>query len=116
MATPKEVRFSDDARQGLLRCVNVLANAVNVTLGPRVRNVVLETVLSSVESETLTPARRSAARGCSASDATIPACTLEVGQRSRVTPRSRTAAIKDGSSAVVAPWAMRRRKPSYGWS
>ena len=42
MATPKEVRFSDDARQRMLRGVNVLANAVKVTLGPKGRNVVLE--------------------------------------------------------------------------
>ncbi len=42
MATPKEVRFSDDARQRMLRGVNVLANAVRVTLGPKGRNVVLE--------------------------------------------------------------------------
>jgi len=42
MATPKEVRFSDEARQAMLRGVNVLANAVKVTLGPKGRNVVLE--------------------------------------------------------------------------
>jgi chaperonin GroEL len=42
MATPKEVRFSDDARQRMFRGVNVLANAVKVTLGPKGRNVVLE--------------------------------------------------------------------------
>jgi chaperonin GroEL len=39
---PKEVRFSDDARQRLLAGVNVLANAVKVTLGPKGRNVVIE--------------------------------------------------------------------------
>jgi chaperonin GroEL len=42
MATPKEVKFSDDARQRMLKGVNVLANAVKVTLGPKGRNVVLE--------------------------------------------------------------------------
>jgi chaperonin GroEL len=42
MATPKEVRFADDARQRMFRGVNVLANAVRVTLGPKGRNVVLE--------------------------------------------------------------------------
>ncbi|MGD8810734.1 MAG: chaperonin GroEL, partial [Gammaproteobacteria bacterium] len=42
MATPKEVRFSDEARQAMLRGVNTLANAVKVTLGPKGRNVVLE--------------------------------------------------------------------------
>ena len=38
----KEVKFSDDARHDMLRGVNVLANAVKVTLGPKGRNVVLE--------------------------------------------------------------------------
>ena len=35
----KEVRFADDARQRMLKGVNVLANAVKVTLGPKGRNV-----------------------------------------------------------------------------
>src|SRR5579872_920609 len=38
----KEVRFSDDARQRMVRGVNVLANAVKATLGPKGRNAVLE--------------------------------------------------------------------------
>ena len=38
----KEVRFSDDARQRMIAGVNVLANAVKVTLGPKGRNVVLD--------------------------------------------------------------------------
>ena len=38
----KEVRFGEDARARMLRGVNVLANAVKVTLGPKGRNVVLE--------------------------------------------------------------------------
>lgn len=38
----KEVRFSDDARQRMIKGVNVLANAVKVTLGPKGRNVVLD--------------------------------------------------------------------------
>src|SRR5687768_12426413 len=38
----KDVRFGDDARQRMLHGVNVLANAVKVTLGPKGRNVVLE--------------------------------------------------------------------------
>jgi chaperonin GroEL len=40
--TAKEVRFADDSRQRMLKGVNVLANAVKVTLGPKGRNVVLE--------------------------------------------------------------------------
>src|SRR5256885_8158164 len=38
----KEVRFSDDARQRMFRGVNVLANAVKATLGPKGRNAVLD--------------------------------------------------------------------------
>jgi chaperonin GroEL len=38
----KDVRFSDDARARMLRGVNILANAVKVTLGPKGRNAVLE--------------------------------------------------------------------------
>jgi len=38
----KLVKFSDDARARVLRGVNVLADAVTVTLGPKGRNVVLE--------------------------------------------------------------------------
>jgi chaperonin GroEL len=37
----KEVKFSDEARQLMLRGVNILADAVKVTLGPKGRNVVL---------------------------------------------------------------------------
>ncbi len=38
----KEVRFSTDARDKMLRGVDILANAVKVTLGPKGRNVVIE--------------------------------------------------------------------------
>src|ERR1700749_882467 len=38
----KDVKFSSDARDRLLRGVDTLANAVKVTLGPKGRNVVIE--------------------------------------------------------------------------
>jgi len=38
----KEVKFDTDARNAMLRGVNILANAVKVTLGPKGRNVVLD--------------------------------------------------------------------------
>src|SRR5437764_2056847 len=38
----KEVRFSVDARDKMLRGVNILTHAVRVTLGPKGRNVVLD--------------------------------------------------------------------------
>src|SRR3989449_10731037 len=38
----KEITYSDDCRQSILRGVNKLADAVKVTLGPKGRNVVLD--------------------------------------------------------------------------
>jgi chaperonin GroEL len=38
----KQIIFSDEARQKLVNGVNILANVVKVTLGPKGRNVVLE--------------------------------------------------------------------------
>ncbi len=39
----KEVKFSGDARDKMLRGIDILSNAVRVTLGPKGRNVMLET-------------------------------------------------------------------------
>ena len=38
----KQIKFSEDARQAILRGANILANTVKITLGPRGRNVVLD--------------------------------------------------------------------------
>ena len=38
----KDVRFGDDARSRMIRGVNILANAVKVTLGPKGRNAIIE--------------------------------------------------------------------------
>src|SRR3990170_4706647 len=38
----KDVKFGQDAREKMLRGVDILANAVKVTLGPKGRNVVIE--------------------------------------------------------------------------
>src|SRR3954462_3237862 len=38
----KELRFSEEARSAILNGVNILADAVKVTLGPKGRNVVIE--------------------------------------------------------------------------
>ena len=38
----KDVKFSGDARERMLRGVDILANAVKVTLGPKGRNVVID--------------------------------------------------------------------------
>src|SRR6478609_10314834 len=38
----KDVKFSSDAREKMLRGVDILADAVKVTLGPKGRNVVIE--------------------------------------------------------------------------
>src|SRR5215213_3048253 len=39
---PKQLRFDEEARSSLLRGVNVLAQAVKATLGPKGRNVVID--------------------------------------------------------------------------
>ena len=39
---PKEIKFSSDARSAMVRGVDILADTVKVTLGPKGRNVVLE--------------------------------------------------------------------------
>ncbi|MGL4959639.1 MAG: chaperonin GroEL, partial [Inquilinus sp.] len=38
----KDVKFSTDARDRMLRGIDILARAVKVTLGPKGRNVVLD--------------------------------------------------------------------------
>jgi chaperonin GroEL len=38
----KEIKFSSDARERMMRGVDILANAVKVTLGPKGRNIVLD--------------------------------------------------------------------------
>ena len=38
----KDVQFGENARRAKLRGVNILADAVKVTLGPKGRNVVLD--------------------------------------------------------------------------
>ncbi len=43
----KDVKFSDEARHRMVRGVNVLADAVKVTLGPKGRNVVLDKAFGS---------------------------------------------------------------------
>ena len=40
--TAKDVKFGDPARQRMVEGVNILADAVKVTLGPKGRNVVLD--------------------------------------------------------------------------
>src|SRR6201988_2075986 len=39
---PKQLKFDEDARAALLKGVNILADAVKATLGPRGRNVVID--------------------------------------------------------------------------
>ncbi|HAT03425.1 MAG TPA: chaperonin GroEL [Candidatus Magasanikbacteria bacterium] len=39
---PKQIKFDDEARQALMRGVDMLANTVKITLGPKGRNVVLD--------------------------------------------------------------------------
>ena len=58
----KEIRFGDDARQKMFAGVNILANAVRVTLGPKGRNVVIDKSFGppTVTTDGVSVARRSA--------------------------------------------------------
>ena len=44
----KEIKFSSDARSAMVRGVDILADTVKVTLGPKGRNVVLEKSFGSL--------------------------------------------------------------------
>lgn len=44
----KNITFSEDARQAIMRGVDQLANAVKVTLGPKGRNVVIEKIRHTI--------------------------------------------------------------------
>src|SRR5438094_1188401 len=39
---PKQLKFAEDARAALLRGVNIMAEAVRITLGPKGRNVIID--------------------------------------------------------------------------
>jgi chaperonin GroEL len=55
----KELKFNEDARRALERGVNVLADAVKVTLGPKGRYVVLDKKFGAptITNDGVTPAR-----------------------------------------------------------
>ena len=59
----KDVRFSSDARDRMLRGVDILNNAVKVTLGPKGRNVVLDKSFGAprITKDGVTLAKRNAA-------------------------------------------------------
>src|SRR5437667_164280 len=54
----KDVKFSTDARDRMLRGVETLANAVRVTLGPKGRNVVIDTAVAAVVSDVQSRSRK----------------------------------------------------------
>ena len=45
----KDIKFSSDARSAMVRGVDILADTVKVTLGPKGRNVVLENHWFSID-------------------------------------------------------------------
>jgi chaperonin GroEL (HSP60 family) len=85
----KMVKFAEEAREKVLHGVNVLADAVTVTLGPKGRNVVLE---KSFGAPTVTKDGVTVAREIELSG--------HLGDRSPRFPRIRTCEIiASGSSA-----------------
>ena len=61
----KDVRFESDARDRMLRGVNILADAVKVTLGPKGRNVVIDKSFGSprITKDGVTVAKEKPAEG-----------------------------------------------------
>ena len=60
----KEIKFSTDARDRMLRGVEILNNAVKVTLGPKGRNVVIDTLLRRAAHHQGRRHRRQGNRAC----------------------------------------------------
>ncbi len=60
----KELKFNEEARNAILEGVNILADAVKVTLGPKGRNVVLEKSFGSplVTKDGVTVSKRSSSK------------------------------------------------------
>ncbi len=60
----KDIKFSSDARSAMVRGVDVLADTVKVTLGPKGRNVVLEKSFGSplITNDGVTIAKRNRTR------------------------------------------------------
>ena len=67
----KDVKFSRDARERILRGVDILADAVKVTLGPKGRNVVIE---KSFVAPRITKAAADAGRPSPRIIAGVPVC------------------------------------------
>jgi chaperonin GroEL len=67
--TAKDVRFHEDARTKLVHGLNILSDAVKITLGPRGRNVVLE---RSYGAPTITKDGVSVAKEIELKDKTAP--------------------------------------------
>lgn len=81
----KDVRFGNDARVKMLEGVNILADAVKVTLGPKGRNVVLD---KSFGAPTITKDGVSVAREIEL-ERQIPEHGRTNGQRSRFSSQRR---------------------------
>ena len=94
----KDVRFSTDARDKMLRGVDILANAVRVTLGPRGRNVILDKSYGAprITKDGVTVAKEKPQQGEVV--AVGPGAWDESGKR---TPLD----VKPGDSILFAKWS-----------
>src|SRR5213079_2225986 len=89
----KEVKFGVDARDRMLRGVDILANAVKVTLGPKGRNVVLDKSFGAprITKDGVTVAKEVASKASDqAGDGTTTATVLA------------QAIVREGAKAVAA--------------
>jgi len=117
----KDVKFSADARERMMRGVDVLANAVKITLGPKGRNVILEkpfgaprstkdgvTVAKEIELED--KFENMGRRRCR-SPRTTPRSSTAPARR----PTSRRALPRSSSRSRTPPRTTTRRSCKSGW-
>ena len=90
----KELKFSEDARRSLERGVNILADAVKVTLGPKGRYVVLDKKFGA---PTIT------------NDGVTIAREIEVEDRSRT--RAHSSSARSRRRPTTSPATARRPRP-----
>ena len=92
---PKILAFDEDARRSLERGVDALADAVKVTIGPRGRNVVLDSTFGRIEAEVI--------------------AGMEVELVVRLRPQQRGSAARASEDVVVELAVEPQRTVRTGW-
>jgi chaperonin GroEL len=100
----KEIKFSVDAREKMLRGVDTLANAVKVTLGPKGRNVVIEKSFGAprITKDGVTVAKEIENMGAQMVREVAAKTSDRVGDGTTTATVLAQAIVKEGAKAVAA--------------